>query len=863
MREALSRHDEIIGQAISANEGHVVKMTGDGFHAAFSTAADAVRAAIDAQSALCAEPWGITGPLAVRIGMHTGEAEQRAGDYFGSAVNRAARVMAVAHGGQILCSRVTAELAGSAVGVRSLGSHRLRDLGAPEELYQVGEGEFPPLPSVDTVPTNLPTMRTELIGRIDDVEALSDLVRREHLVTLTGVGGVGKTRLAIAVAAAVGAEFSDGCWFVELAPVASDDDVTNALASSVRSPTTGLDALAAYLADRRVLVLLDNCEHLLDAAAEIVDVVLASGPDVHVLVTSREPLGLDGEQVRRVRSLDVPDPTASGDQIHDSAAVRLFAERASAAADGFSIDAGNATSVAEICRHLDGIPLAIELAAARVRSMSPTEIAGRLDERFRLLGAGSRRTQERHRTLFAAVSWSHDLLSDDEKSTFRRLAVFPASFDLAAAEAVAGTDDGGVTEFISRLVDRSLVVYEPSSGRYRLLETLRQFAADRLAEADEIDATRARHADHFVACAARWGALLDSPAYDEAAEAVSLDLENVRACADWCVEVGHWQALVDLCRQLWYYMTQSAPADGVNWFHQFLAHADDLDDQAVVDALGELAFLEIYNFADFDAGALLSRWSRELANAKQLLESPAAGVALGLKAAFRGDFEAASRLAERALVVAEARGDEKMAISALMFAPQTLALIGESERAVAVADDALRRAKRFGHPTMISAAVTVVAGLYTWAIAEPDYATSLAILEREDAGHAGGEAGAQWANLIRGYARLGLDLPGAAEDFAIVARAADRLAAPHILDRALRGLAVVAAESGHLADAWALIAYTEEHLRDHRTIEFGQDMVQERLDRALGSVEHLGPVPRLHRRDVMALVDSVEAGLRA
>jgi predicted ATPase/class 3 adenylate cyclase len=861
MSSALARHDQIIGDAIASHGGHVVKMRGDGFHAVFGTAADAMHAAMEAQRALTAESWGATGPLLVRTGLHTGEAEQRDGDYFGTAVNRAARVMTVAHGGQILCSRVTAEVAGDAFPVRSLGEHRLRDLGAAEELFQVGDGVFPPLRSLDTVPTNLPVARTDLIGRSDEVAALSALVTGEQLVTLTGVGGVGKTRLALGVAASIATEFPDGCWLVELAPITGDDEVVNAVAASVRSPTTGPEALAAYLADRRVLVLLDNCEHVLDATARLVDVVLASAPDVHVLITSREPLGLEGEQVRRVRSLDLPDSGALPDRAQATAAVQLFIERAGAIAEGFAVDAGNVAAVVEICRRLDGIPLALELAAARVGSMPPVEIARRLDERFRLLGGGSRRTQERHRTLFAAVSWSYDLLTDHEKAVFRRLAVFPGSFRLEAAEAVAAAGEGDVVDCVSRLVDRSLVLYEPGTGRYRLLETLRQFGVDRLAEAGETDATRARHAGHFLALAEHLSPLLDGVAYDDAAVTIAPELENLRSTAEWCVDTGQWRALAGMCRHLWYFITQSAPVDGVAWYHQFLGHPDALDDQLVADALGELAFLEVYNLADYGAADALSRWSRELADTKHLHESQAAWVAAGLVASFGGDPDAALSAAERALVVAEARGDERMALAGLLMQPPSLALLGEYDRATVVAHEMLLRAKRYGKPTMISAAVVVTAGLYAWSLDEPDFETCLDVLEREHVGHSGGEVGAMWLDLIRAYARLGLNQPGAIGDFAAVARAADRLDAPHVLDRALRGVAVMAAEAGFETPARALVAYAENTLVWYQTGEFGQEWIEARLERALDAPPRT-PAPRgLHRTEIMAIVDDVAAAL--
>ena len=548
MQGALARHDAILRTAIVDHDGHVVKTTGDGFHAAFATAHDAVAAAAATQIALGAEPWEGTGPLMVRIGLHTCEAEARDGDYYGSGVNRAARLMGVAHGGQVLVSAATSELVRDrSVELLDLGEHRLRDLGHPERIFQLGHPgllrEFPPLRSVDAVPTNLPTVRTELIGRSQDIEALAALVARERLVTLTGVGGVGKTRLALGVAATLAAGYADGCWLVELAPVAGGDEVVKVAAAAMHSPTTDLDALASYLADRRVLIVLDNCEHVLDAAADLVDALLESAPDVHVVVTSREPLGLDGEQVRRVQSLALPDETLDPSAARSAAAVRLFTERAAAVADGFMVDAGNVEAVVEICRHLDGIPLAIELAAARVRAMPPQEIAQRLDERFRLLAGGSRRSQERHRTLLATVAWSHDLLTDDEKLTFRRLTVFPASFDLGAAEAVVGEGGVDVVECVLRLVDRSLVAYEPETGRYRLLETLRQFGADRLAEAGETEPTRERHARHFLGLVERLAPELHGARYKATEEALATELDNLRSTADWCAEAAWWGEL--------------------------------------------------------------------------------------------------------------------------------------------------------------------------------------------------------------------------------------------------------------------------------------------------------------------------------
>ncbi len=564
----------------------IVKSTGDGVHAAFPTAHDAIDAAVDAQRLLADERWAETGPLAVRMGIHTGETQERDGDYYGTAVNRAARLMAVAHGGQILCSRATVEVTGAEYPVRSLGEHRLRDLGAPQEIFQVGEGSFPPLRSVDVVPTNLPTLLTELIGRSEDVERIVGLLEKERLVTLTGVGGVGKTRLALAAAAASASSFPDGVWFVELAPATTGDEVVRAAAVALGAAATDRAGLAEHLSDRRVLLVLDNCEHVLSHAAALAESILVAGPEAVIVATSREPLGVDGETVRGVRSLAVPDPDAESAEVAAAAAVRLFVERASSATDTFELSDANVAAVIAICAQLDGIPLAIELAAARVRAMPPEEIARRLGERFRLLSAG-RGAQERHRTLQAAVSWSHDLLGETERQVFRRLAVFPASFDLDAAEAVAGDPEIDVIDALVRLVDQSLVQYDATSGRYRLLETLRQYAADRLADAGETDLARDRHTDFYVALAAELSSPGDFPS-PATMRRVDAEMDNLQAVADWLAAHGQWGDLLGLGRTLFEVAYICAPVEGCRWYRDALDHDPDLDAQQRVDALGEL-----------------------------------------------------------------------------------------------------------------------------------------------------------------------------------------------------------------------------------------------------------------------------------
>jgi predicted ATPase len=766
--------------------------------------------------------------------------------------------MAVAHGGQVVCSKATAALSGDAVALRSLGEHRLRDLAAAEQVFQLGEGVFPALRSVDAVPTNLPTVRTELIGRTDDIAMLMGLVERERLVTLTGVGGVGKTRLALGVAAATAAGFTDGCWLVELSPVAAGDEVVKTVAAAIRAPATTAETLVAYLSERRVLIVLDNCEHVLDAVADLVDALLVDAADVHVLVTSREPLGLDGEHVRRVQSLALPAAEAGAEVAHESAAVRLFEERAAAVSGGFAVDAGNVAAVVDICRHLDGIPLAIELAAARVRGMAPAEIARRLDERFRLLAGGSRRSQERHRTLFATVSWSHDLLSDDERTTFRRLAVFPATFDLPAAEAVAGDGTVDVVDCVLRLVDRSLVVYEPESDRYRLLETLRQYGADRLAEAGETDATRERHARYFLAFSVGIGVELSGAGYSRARDAMAADIDNVRAAADWCIDTERWVELAGLCGDVWLFFAQAAPVDAAAWLREVVDHHGPLDDQVVVDMVGYLAWFEMIGFANYEVAAALVEQSRERAIASGVMESAYAWVGYALGWINLGQNADAVRFSEIGLAAAEARGDEFCAVNALCAQAGALASLGERERATEVATESLLRAERCGHPMAISAAVITTASNHLQQSDSPHAEASLEILERYDLRLERGDLNGMWLEVIWGLTLLVLEHDAAVGHFATAARAADRLEAPHVLDQALRPLAIVAAEAGLQEQAAALVAFSEAHLRPYRIDNPIGVWLQTRLERALDGSDVVVPAAPLHRREVLDLVTQIE-----
>jgi predicted ATPase/class 3 adenylate cyclase len=509
MGRALARHDQIIRAAIEEHGGFLFSTGGDGFAAVFARAAAALTAAQEAQNRLTGEAWPAGLALRVRMGLHTGEAEERGEDYFGPAVNRASRLMTLGHGGQILCSAATAEVFEGA-GLVDLGVHRLRDLSEPVRVFQVGAGVFSPLRSLENFPGNLPLQLSSFVGRDKELARVAKALEDSRLVTLTGVGGVGKTRLALQTAAEILPRFPDGVWLCQLDAVRDPELVAQAVAGAfgvtARPDASWLESLVGFLRNQTVLLVLDNCEHLLRTVAHLVVAIEAAGPGVRVLATSREGLNVAGEQLIQVPSLGLPDDDP-GLEAAECESVRLFVERARLVRADFELEPGNQADVAAVCRRLDGVALAIELAAARIAAMTPAELLGRLDRRFRLLSGGGRVALERQRTLRAAIDWSYDLLGPPERRLLDRLAVFAGGFTLEAAEAVcagAPIDVEDVFDLLASLVARSLVDASTSGAttRYRLLETIRQYGDERLAEAGETEVLRARHADHFTDFAA-------------------------------------------------------------------------------------------------------------------------------------------------------------------------------------------------------------------------------------------------------------------------------------------------------------------------------------------------------------------------
>lgn len=547
MRAALERHDAILRQVINAHGGYVFATGGDAFSAAFPRASDAVAAALNAQAELAAEGWPAEAPIAVRMGLHTGEANEREGDYFGPAVNRAARINAIAHGGQVLCSEMTAGLVEDEATLADLGKHRLRDLSAPQRVFQVGDGVFPPLRTIDAFPGNLPLQVSSFVGRAKELERTAAALIDSRVVTLTGVGGVGKTRLALQVAAEVLPRFSDGAWLCELAPLRDPAGVPDTIAALFdlipRGGQTLEQAVEEFLRGKELLLVLDNCEHLLQATAVLVEMLERSCPRLVVLATSREGLGIDGERILVVPSLSAPGISARLDAVADSDAARLFLERGQAVKDDFTLTEENAASVGQLCRRLDGIPLAIELAAARLPAMNPAELARRLDRRFEVLAGGRRGAIERHQTLRAAIDWSYELATDPQRRLLARLTVFAGGCTLEAVEAVCeGTpvEHGDVWELIASLVSQSLVVAEDHGldTRYRLLETIRQYGEERLEEHGETAGLRRRHAHYYAELATRLGGSRLGPDQVESGVRLAAEQENILRAMNTAVDAG-------------------------------------------------------------------------------------------------------------------------------------------------------------------------------------------------------------------------------------------------------------------------------------------------------------------------------------
>lgn len=671
MRVSLAIHDALMRSHIEACGGYVFKTIGDAFCAAFSTARSAIEATLLCQRAISAESWPNETRIKVRMAVHTGSVECREMDYFGPPVNRVARLLSVAHGGQCVVSQTTFDLVRdfppNGVTFADLGSHQLKDLARREQVYQlIHEAlvrDFPALRSLSNTPNNLPQQLSSFIGREREIDDVERLLATHRLVTLTGAGGTGKTRLALQVAANVLDRFPDGGWFVELAPVSDAalliQTVADAVGAHEQVGKPMIDALVLSLKSKRLLLIIDNSEHLLDASARLVDTLLRQCPGVVVMVTSRSPLGITGEFGYRLQSLSLPDPTKrqTATSLSHFEAVRLFIERAVQAQPTFSVTNDNAPALASLCCRVDGIPLAIELAAARVRSLSIEEINQRLDQRFRLLTGGSRTALPRQQTLRSLIDWSYDLLNEQERLVFRRLSVFAGGWTVESATAVCASEeieDWEVLDLITSLCDKSLAVTEQSHGttRFRYLESIRQYAHDRLVESGEYDAERGRHLGYFSELAEHARPFLRGADQKTWLDRLEVEHDNCRVALDWSVDHAITRDGLKLAAALWrFWLLRGHVSEGRRRLDRAIALDDNSDLELRARALngaGNLAEIQqdyTVSKAFHNEGLAISRARGDRFATATALNN------LGNSIAMEGDFPSAVIVWEEALVL--------------------------------------------------------------------------------------------------------------------------------------------------------------------------------------------------------------------
>ena len=696
MTAAVARLDQVLVDVVAARDGvrPVEQGEGDSFVIAFARAADAVACALTLQQAPLA-------PIKLRIGLHTGDIQLRdEGNYIGPTINRTSRLRDLAHGGQTVLSGATEPLVVDQlppdVSLTDLGTHALRDLPRPERVVQLCHpdlhNDFPPLRTANAVAAErLPVQLTSFVGRQAEMKGIREALADNRLVTLTGAGGAGKTRLAVQVAAELATDFADGVWYVDLAPITDPEVVPVTVARALGlldqpgEPT--IDLLRRSIRDRRMLMLLDNCEHLLDASADLITGLLSGCPALTLLTTSREPIGVAGEVSWRVPSLSLTDE-----------AIELFADRARRTKPDFRVTAANADTVTEICRRLDGLPLAIELAAARVRALSPTELLTSLHDTFRLLTGGARTAVRRQQTLRASVDWSHALLSEPEQALFRRLAVFYGGFDIDAAQAVGGGERYQVLDQLTLLVDKSLVIADdsPHGTRYRLLETVRQYAQEKLHESREGNDVRIRHRDHYTAMAALLGAQADSD-HQRRIEQAETELDNLRAAFAWSRESSDTElamALASALLPLW--LSRGLMQEGRNWLVAVLTDADNENVEASAErAKASVVRVVLESFRAMTVD--LDDAERTLAAARELGDPALVARALtacGLRAA--DDRESSVAYFAEAAALARDSGDSWWLGQTLALESMYALLFGEPVAIPVAAEEALRIADSIG-----------------------------------------------------------------------------------------------------------------------------------------------------------------------
>ncbi len=743
----LAEYRQLLRTAVQERGGKEVDSQGDALFVAFQSARDALTAAVAAQRAIIIRTWPDGASLQVRMGLHTGEALAAETGYVGLDVHRTARICAVGHGGQILLSQTTRELVAddlpAGMSLRDLGEHRLKDLARTQRLYQVVvedlPADFPLLKSLDALPNNLPRQLTSFVGREREMADIRRLLSTTCLLTLTGASGSGKTRLALQVSADLLEEFPDGVWWVELAALSDPALVPQTVASTLsvreQSGRPMTETLLDHFRPKKILIVLDNCEHLLSTCAQLAGSLLRSCPHLKILATSREGLSITGETLYPIPSLSLPDlqrlPPVEHLTRYES--VRLFIERTMAVLPAFTMTSRNAQAVVQVCQRLDGIPLAIELAAARTKVLPVEQIAARLDDRFRFLTGGSRTALPRHQTLRAAMDWGYDLLSEQERGLLRRLSVFAGGWTLEDAEAVCvgeGVEATDVLNLLTHLVDKSLVVAEErdGTGRYRLLETVRQYSRDRLLESREAAEVRRQHRDWYLAMAERAEPELQGPQQRVWLDRLETEHDNLRAALEWSSTEDEGTdaglRLAGALRRFW--LMHGHWSEGRGWLERALARGSAAPSSALLKALHGVTMF-VRSQGDHARGAVLSE--KGLALAREMGDKDFAVRFLfnsGMAAARRGDYAAAVALCEDGIAVARDFGDEWLLGLALSMLGNVQRNRGDYGRAAALHKEGVALIREVGDKWLTGYSLH---GLGAVALHEGDHRRAAAIFK--------------------------------------------------------------------------------------------------------------------------------------
>jgi len=744
MKSALAKHDSILKEAVESNNGQIIKTTGDGIHAVFSTAVDAVNASLDVQHVIQTSEAFKTSEvsLRVRMGLHTGEAELREGDYYGGTLNRAARIMSIGHGGQILVSettlQITREHLPKDVSLLDLGQHYLKGLSHPEHIYQLNapdlQQEFPELNSQSRAINNLPTQLTSFIGRERELAEAKSRLDGARLLTLIGPGGTGKTRLSIQLGTEFLSTFKDGVWLVEFAPIADPSLIMQTIASTLdirEVPGTPLHILVHdYLRNKQLLLILDNCEHLVEASAKVADELLHVAPNIKIIASSREALGINGETVYRVPSLSLPEQVdITKEAAMGFESVQLFVDRAHAANRKFQLTDSNASSVAQICSRLDGIPLAIELAASRITVFSTGQIAKRLDDRFKLLTGGSRTALPRQQTLRALIDWSYDLLSEEERALLRRLSAFAGGWTFEAAERICDTVD--VFEHLPQLVNKSLVTVndEGDEPRYFLLETIRQYARDKLLENGEGKGTRDRHLAYYLEMAeTAQPELLQREHELKWLKRLENEYDNIRMAVEWGLLHDPFAAMRMVYFLLFFMMTKSHSGEGHRWGVEALKRIDDGRSLTVEENKQKgrlLASLSILSFSIGDNQTTIREANQALNLLRPTNDKWYLALTLGFRAAadfLTGNADIAIATTKEATRLAEEVGD-KYVLGAVLSSSSRVEAFAKSDftESYVIHERACELLKEHGNRWTY--AITLY-GLGNIAIAQKDFETA-------------------------------------------------------------------------------------------------------------------------------------------